>query len=218
MSPRPTARAAAAPCTAWVARALTGGVSLGLATSLALGCARREAPPPAASSAKPVVVVGPLPLEPTALGALVAELDQREVKAPAPRELVGTQTGRAPDEGGDAELPPRSVAKFGRPTRQGDVSSTAVERSARADLYWTLVARCRGPDGETLPPDAVTLRFRLDESGAIELDTLSSEPSQPRYEDAASCMRRELVSLPYRGSAGQRGSRALVTMTVPSVD
>jgi hypothetical protein len=115
-------------------------------------------------------------------------------------------------------VPGTAKVSFGALSIQGEMSSASIEREARAQLYWTLVQRCRDKDGSILPPDAVTILFRIDEDGYIIGSSINSAPSKPIYEDAAHCMRRELSSATFRAPVGARGLMTPVTMTVPSVD
>ncbi|KYG05720.1 hypothetical protein BE21_03640 [Sorangium cellulosum] len=101
---------------------------------------------------------------------------------------------------------------------QADMSSPAIEKAARAQLYWDLVQRCRGPDGKILPPDAVRVEFNVDAEGYIVVPTIIGSASDPRYDEAATCMRRELSGAAFRAPAGARGLPTRVDATVPSVD
>lgn len=147
---------------------------------------------------------------------------------PAPTDpdggtLLGTDSG-APD-GGSAvtvEEPPqrtkKGVVQLGAVAVQAEMASPALEREARAQLYFPLVTRCRGKDGKILPPDAVLLEFTIDVDGYIVPQNISATAVAAEHRDAAKCMRRELSGLPFRGPAGARGQTAHVKMTVPSVD
>jgi hypothetical protein len=94
----------------------------------------------------------------------------------------------------------------------------AAERTARAQIYYPLVMRCRDADGRILPPDAIVLRFRLDEDGNIVPSSISAIAVDPRHESAANCMRRELSAAAFRGPAATRGSSVSLKATIPSVD
>jgi hypothetical protein len=94
----------------------------------------------------------------------------------------------------------------------------AAERAARAQVYYPLVTRCRDADGRILPPDAVVLRFRVDEDGNIVPSSISAIATDPRHESAANCMRRELSAVAFRGPAALRGSATSLRATLPSVD
>jgi hypothetical protein len=147
--------------------------------------------------------------------------------------VVGTDTKLKPGDP-DAEEAPAAPApkidraearsregdkvKFGSPSIQHEMSSASIEREARAQLYWNLVQRCRDKAGAILPPDAVTIFFRIDEDGYIIGWSITATPSKPDYEDAAHCMRRELAAATFRAPVGTRGLITMVNMTVPSVD
>jgi hypothetical protein len=98
------------------------------------------------------------------------------------------------------------------------MSTPSIERECRAQLYWPLVQRCRDPSGSILPPEVVTLRFLVDADGAIVSSSIFAAASEPRWEPAAECMRRELSALPFRAPASVRGAVTRVEATVPSVD
>lgn len=132
-------------------------------------------------------------------------------RADAPKEPASQPSAKAP--------PPGSVkVSFGALSIQNEMSSASIEREARAQLYWPLVQRCRNKDGSILPPDVVTILFRIDEDGYIIGSSINATPSKPTYEDAAHCMRRELSAATFRAPVGARGLMTIVTMTVPSVD
>jgi hypothetical protein len=178
------------------------------------------------------------PLDPTALDELIAAVPKEPV--PATGEdggtAVGTDTGIKPgsahdkNDKTDAKQPPAASAKaaqaappnpqvsFGPLSIQAEMSSASIEREARAQLYWSLVQRCRAKDGSILPPDVVTLVFRIDEDGYIVGSSILATPSKAIYDDAAHCMRRELSAATFRAPVGARGMPTTVTMTVPSVD
>jgi hypothetical protein len=94
----------------------------------------------------------------------------------------------------------------------------AAERMSRAQVYHPLVMRCRDADGKILPPDAIVLRFRVDEDGNIVPSSISAIAADPRHEAAANCMRRELSAVAFRGPAAFRGSPTSLRATIPSVD
>jgi hypothetical protein len=112
----------------------------------------------------------------------------------------------------------KSDVQLGVVAVQSDMASPAIEREARAQLYFPLVSRCRDKEGKILPPDAVLLEFTINEDGYIVAQNISATATSPEHHSAADCMRRELLGLPFRGPAGARGQQAQVKMTVPSVD
>lgn len=136
---------------------------------------------------------------------------------------IGTSTGTAATGSPvTIEEPPqrgkKGVIQLGAVAVQTEMASPALEREARAQLYFPLVTRCRGKDGQILPPDAVTLEFTIDVDGYIVPQNISATAEKEEHAAAAKCMRRELSGLPFRGPAGARGQVAHVKMTVPSVD
>ncbi|AKT39048.1 hypothetical protein [Chondromyces crocatus] len=181
--------------------------------------ARRSAPP-ATSSAAPL-------LGPPSAAAL------EELLAAAPRAMasptgengtsrVGTATSsHAPDapvlhlNGTES---PRPRVTLGDVTIGGRMSSPAIEKAARAQLYWVLVQRCRDAEGAILPPDSITLSFSIDENGYLIPTSIEATAANPRHEEAAECMRRELSGLAFRAPPGARGQTTKVEATVPSVD
>ncbi|MBK8257562.1 MAG: hypothetical protein IPK82_33450 [Polyangiaceae bacterium] len=148
--------------------------------------------------------------------------------SPAPTDpnggsLVGTDSGVA--DGGPQvtieDAPQRSkkgTIVLGAVAVQTDMASAALEREARAQIYFPLVTRCRDKNGKVLPPDAVLLEFTIDVDGYITPQNIVATAVKPEHRDAAACMRRELSGISFRGPAGARGHTAQVKMTVPSID
>lgn len=149
--------------------------------------------------------------------------------------LVGTETGvreQAREAGGgldggvDAAAASAAISRVGKriqiqegsPDVHEGIPSSAVERAARAQLYYPLVTRCRGADGKVLPPDTIVLRFKIDVDGYIVPSSISTSGTEPRYEAAANCMQRELSAAGFRAPAAARGVATWVNATVPSVD
>jgi hypothetical protein len=179
-------------------------------------------PPPAAAA-----------VDPTALDEILAAVPKGAAPTTGPdgTSAVGTDTKLKPGDG-DAEEEPKEPAapapkvspaeegkvSFGPLSIQGEMASATLEREARAQLYWTLVQRCRDKDGSILPPDVVTILFRIDEDGYIIGSSINATPSKSIYDDAAHCMRRELSGATFRAPPGTRGLVTHVQMTVPSVD
>jgi hypothetical protein len=164
--------------------------------------------------------------EPAALAEIVAAA---EAVAPRPPSSAGTKIGtstgapepepQAPAPAAPAE-PPRPRVEIGVPSLPHEMATPAIEKAARAQLYWDLVQRCRDPEGRILPPDAIELSFNLDGDGTLVVTTIVAEATDPRYDEAAACMRRELslAGATFRAPAGGRGSATRVNATVPSVD
>jgi len=164
------------------------------------------------------------PLDPQAFEELVAATP--EAQLPPTGEdggtLIGTDTGLPPDRerapAADPADPSRTRVVLGDVKMVGRASSPAIEKAARAQLYWPLVQRCRGPDGAILPPDTVLLSFNIDADGYLIPSSILATALDPRFEEAAACMRRELSGLSFRTPAGARGQPTPVEATVPSVD
>jgi len=167
---------------------------------------------------------------PVALAEILKAAPTTKPKPTGPdgRTLVGTNTDARPDEHGpDEPSPEKSLAaradkRISIEEGELDVSvgipSPALERAARAQLYHPLVMRCRRPDGNILPPDAIVLRFRIDSEGYLVPSSITASAAESKYEDAANCMRRELSAATFRAPAAARGVPSKVTATVPSVD
>lgn len=191
----------------------------------------RDKKAPGATSDGDGSPVAPTDVDPTALDELIAAAPKEKVQPTGENggTAIGTETGEKPaaepkKKPDDAPPPAKEAAmkasqiSFGPLSIQAEMSSASIEREARAQLYWGLVQRCRAKDGSYLPPDVVTLVFRIDNDGYIVGSSINATPSKPIYDDAASCMRRELSAATFRAPVGARGMLTLVTMTVPSVD
>ncbi|WP_437585842.1 hypothetical protein [Sorangium sp. So ce1000] len=162
-------------------------------------------------------------------GVLEEILAAAREAAPGPADgislaKIGTSTGLPapsappPEPAPAPAAAPRSRVELGAPMVQANMSSPAIEKAARAQLYWDLVQRCRGPGGSLLPPDAVRVEFNVDAEGYIVVPTIIGSATDPRYDEAATCMRRELSGAAFRAPAGARGLPTRVDATVPSVD
>jgi hypothetical protein len=183
------------------------------------------------------VVVGPdggPPLarrpEPGVLAEILAAAPKKLPTATDPDggSLIGTDTGVKPDETAENALRSKGAATSLRGAKSLLIESGTVEvqalpahaaeRTARAQVYYPLVTRCRDAEGRILPPDAIILRFRVDEDGNIVASSISAIAADPRHESAANCMRRELSAVAFRGPAALRGSATSLRATIPSVD
>ena len=140
---------------------------------------------------------------------------------PSRETLLGTDTGVASDAGAARPGAPDSskAARIhvGKVTIEPGMSTPAIERAARAQLYWPLVQRCRDRDGNILPAEVVHLTFHLDRDGYVIPATILAVGKEP-FADAARCMARELGMATFRSPAGARGTPVTVAMDVPSVD
>ena len=142
--------------------------------------------------------------------------------------LIGSDTGIKADESAENALGSKGTPTAARSSKGAVVESGpievqglpahAAERMSRSQVYHPLVNRCRDADGHILPPDAIVLRFRINEEGNIEPSSISAIAADPRHESAANCMRRELSALAFRGPAALRGSAPQLRATIPSVD
>jgi hypothetical protein len=157
-----------------------------------------------AGSAEPPV---PTTADPAALEEILAAVP----KTP-PRPAADATSARPP------EATPAGRVKVGEPSAAPDVSNPALERAARAQLYWPLVQRCHDRDGGLLPPEAVHVSFRLDADGYPVASTILATPRQPRFADAARCMERELGAATFRAPASARGRPHTFQTDVPAVD
>lgn len=138
------------------------------------------------------------------------------------RSKVGTDTG-AKETSSRASVdkapePKSARVSVGAVTLQPGMSSPAIERAARAQLYWPLVTRCKDEQGNILPPDSIRIRFNVDAEGYIQVPTIIVSTADARFEKAASCMRRELSTTSFRAPAAARGQASAIDATVPSVD
>jgi hypothetical protein len=174
-----------------------------------------------AGTAEPPI---PTAVVPRALDELLAAAPATPPAAAPDRDaLLGTDTGLPGD--GNAErraLPSAEPAKphvrIGQVTTEPGMSGPAIERAARAELYWPLVQRCRDKDGAILPAEVVHVTFNLDQDGYVVPATVLAVAKDARFADAARCMARELTATTFRAPAGVRGRPSGVVMDVPSVD
>jgi hypothetical protein len=185
----------------------------------------REAFAPPAGDAGGGELPVPTKADPAALDEILAAAASRGAAAPPPRGgLVGTDTkvpGEAGAAGGasqTADTPRSSKIHVGKVIVEPGMSTPSVERSARAQVYWPLVQRCRDREGAILPPEVVHLAFQLDRDGYVVPATIRAAPKDPRFADAARCMARELSITTFRAPAAARGLPQDVFMDVPSVD
>lgn len=138
---------------------------------------------------------------------------------------IGSDTHEPLPDGGGTEAAAGVPATARRPrigvgeaTVQPGMSSPAIERAARAQLYWPLTQRCRDKEGKILPPDVVTLEFTIDREGYISGSSIVASARDPKYDEAAQCMRRELSAATFVAPASARGVATRITATIPSVD
>ena len=132
--------------------------------------------------------------------------------------LIGTDSGVEGEE--LPELPP---VKKRRPLRVGKerydplLSNPAIERSARAQIYWTL-RQCTAADGKPPPPESVALSFTLRPDGTVDPATVSATTEDKSLQPVAACVARTFAAIPYRGPAAAHGTSPRVVVVWPSVD
>jgi hypothetical protein len=165
----------------------------------------------------------PATADPAALAELIAAAPDA-VQASTGKDggtEIGTDTGlraEPPVLPPDPPEPRPARVSVGEVKVQTEMSTPAIEKMARAQLYWPLVQRCRDPAGAILPPESITLSFTIDIEGYIVPSSIVSTPSDPRHEEAAACMRRELAGAPFRAPPSARGLLTRVDALVPSMD
>lgn len=184
----------------------------------------REAFSPASAGSK---TLDPPPFasaDPAALDDLIAaapKLDRRST-GPDGKSVLGTDTGLPADPAASASAPPDRKRSpnvvVGAPTVQPGMPNASIERASRAQLYWSLVQRCRDPQGNILPPDSIHLHFKIDVDGFIIPSSIIADAADPRFKDAAHCMQRRLSTAVFQAPAANRGTEGSVDATVPSVD
>jgi hypothetical protein len=165
--------------------------------------------------------------DPQALEELLATVPTSRLAATGPDggTLVGSDTGKTGDAGAGPESPRPEEVDAGRATLeagkllvQPGLSSVAIERALRAQVYWPLVQKCRGPEGEILPPDTVTLVFSVRSDGTVDPASVGATANERRYDGAAECVVREFSAIPFRGPPASFGGTSRVIATLPSVD
>ncbi len=184
----------------------------------------REAMAPRGGAAEPVdpAVMGSI--DPGALGDLLAAAPKPGASAAASAgPMIGANTGVAASSASAIEpAPPEPThaprVTVGVPTLQASIATPAIERAARAQLYWNLVQRCRDKGGKILPPDAISLSFSIDADGYITPSSIVARAVSPEHADAAHCMRRELSTATFRAPSATWGHAGEVRATLPSVD
>lgn len=223
----------------FVRRLLVVGIVMGFAA-----CAQpapTAAPPPATSVFSPDMALrvsvgdgadgnSSLAQAPTpgVLQEILAATPKNAAASTAPNgaTLIGTETDVKEDGPSENALSTKGSGNKAKksPVVEGGavevqaLPAHAAERLSRAQVYHRLVMRCRDTDGRILPPDAIVLRFRIDEEGNIVPSSISAVAADKRHEAAANCMRRELSAVAFRGPAAFRGTSTSLRATIPSVD
>jgi hypothetical protein len=224
----PSVRIRSAPALAlWLIPSLACSTKEDAATSPAAPIATFSRPaftPASAGSQAPDPRISP-GADPSALEELIAAAP-KIARRPTGQD-GGTAIGHATDRPAEAVIPVASTAPptpggpkvvVGAPTVQPTMASPAIERAARAQLYWNLVQRCRDAEGRILPPEVIRLQFHIDADGYIIPTTIVATPRAPRFADAAHCMQRELSTAVFQAPAATRGRDCSVDAAVPSVD
>jgi hypothetical protein len=138
--------------------------------------------------------------------------------------LIGTETGEPKPVGvptpDSADVPPQppNALHAGPLGVQPTMSNPAIERAAREQIYWPLVQKCRGPKGEFLPPDSITLRFTIRTDGTVDPASVDAEADEDKYQSAAQCVVREFSSIPFQGPPSSFGATTRINAKLPSVD
>jgi len=197
-------------------------LALLLATPPLAGC--RKAEPEAAPSvevtaaladAAPTPTPAPRRPDPAALAELVAAAPGPPASSVA-LTLVGTDTGLA--TGTSSQSSPSLGATPPRVVPRPPLSSPALERAARAQLYWPLSQACRLPSGELPPADSVVLEFEIQADGSVYPGSVAASADDERYRSVAECVERVFSASGFRGPFEGRGSYTSVRIGWPSID
>lgn len=132
--------------------------------------------------------------------------------------LIGSDSGVEGDE--LPEVPPAAShgrLRVGRPDFQPLVSNAAIERAARAQIYWHL-RKCTTPTGEQPPAESIVLSFHLRPDGSADPATVSAEAENAKLDSVAECVERTFAGIAFRGPAASLGTSPRVIIAWPSVD
>lgn len=157
--------------------------------------------------------------DPAALDALV-EAAPAEAPPPTGKDgltSVGTDTGLPGEE---LAIPASTTAPAvvgGEVQIQPQLSSPAIEREARAQIYWSL-RECKGPDGRVPPPESITLAFTLREDGTVDPASVIASADDEALQSTAECVLRAFSATPFEGPVATRRTPARIRITWPSVD
>ncbi len=155
-----------------------------------------------------------------ALAELLQAASARAAASARPSRTPGGETHLAGSGDVDADPPKPHVApatSASAPHHAG-AGNDAIERSARAQLYWELTQRCKDEHDAILPPESVEVMFDVDEDGYLVTSTISAIAKSKPFERAALCMRREMARSGYRAPPAARGAVTHVKLWVPSTD
>jgi hypothetical protein len=198
-----------------------------IALRCGLGCDAGADKPPPPHAGAPVIAEGEPGVDrgaeqpdAIALAELLDAVPSGTVAATAPDggTLVGSDTGVDGDEMPWAPpAPSRSRLRPGPMRVQPLLSNGAIERAARAQIYWPL-RECLDADGQLPPAESITLAFSLRPDGSVDPATVSASASEKRLEPVAECVVRRFSAGAFRGPAAARGTSARVVILWPSVD
>ena len=180
--------------------------------------------PPVTVTEQQREAAGPVPdnPDPSAL-AEIAEKAKRQAPPPTAPDgtLVGSDTGEplrddsVEPPAGAPPQPPRVHA--GQAELAPALSSPAIERAARAQLYWRL-RDCRLSNGAPPPPDAITLGFTIRQDGTVDPASVSATAADESHAEVALCVLRTFSASPFLGPSAGLDTSARVLITWPSVD
>ncbi len=138
--------------------------------------------------------------------------------APDGGTLVGTDSGTPGDEPPRSPEPPKPRRlRLGEPRYQPLLSNPAIERAARAQIYWPLRV-CTDDKGALPAPESITLSFTLRPDGTVDPATVSAKPKRAELDAVADCVIRTFSSLAFRGPTAALGSSPNIVILWPSVD
>jgi hypothetical protein len=106
---------------------------------------------------------------------------------------------------------------MGRPRYQPLLSNPAIERAARAQIYWRLRS-CATASGDLPPPETIALSFTLRPDGTVDPATVGAKALEGDLEEVAECVARTFAATPFRGPAAAHGTSPSVIVLWPSVD
>ncbi len=142
----------------------------------------------------------------------------RKPTVPDGGTLVGSDSGVDGEE--LPEPPPvasRPKLRVGRPQFRPLLSNPAIERAARAQIYWQL-RKCTTETGAPPPAESIVLSFTLRPDGTVDPATVGAEALDDSLDGVAECVVRMFSTVPFRGPAAAHGTSPRVVVVWPSVD
>jgi hypothetical protein len=136
----------------------------------------------------------------------------------------GTLVGSKTDVEGTAAVLPAPADSREQPGRSGPVrveplvSSPALERAARAQVYWTLAQKCTTSDGKLPPPESIVLSFTIAGDGTVDPTSITVRSDDPALAPVVDCVLREFAATPFSVPAARGSARSTVLIAWPSVD